>query len=194
MRAAAAPAGLRLRFVEEVAPGVVVVCPEVTRTIKLCTAFCVARRVVAPQWLRESVRTRALQPLDGFTAPMARALGERGLNSGKAWERRRLTGERAPGVLAAAPPVYVPVGTTQREDLRALVAVMGGTVVASLKDAKDAARRGSGLAVVASAEAAKEELGALRGAKGVKLAHFYWITDAALSQALQPLEAFPLDV
>jgi len=70
---------------------------------------------------------------------------------------------------------------------------MGGKVVDSLQKAKDAAKRGEPLAVVASPEAAKE-VRALRDGAGVRVAHFYWITDTALAQVMQPLDAFPLEV
>ena len=90
--------------------------------------------------------------------------------------------------------MYIPEGATQWEDLRALVAAMGGVVVPSLKAARDAAKRGEPLAVVANAGAAREEVKALRAAgAGVKVAHFYWVTDAALGQVMPPLDAFPLE-
>jgi hypothetical protein len=170
--------------VPAVVPGCVVVTPHVVRSIKLCEALCVARAVLTPAWLAESLRAGALLPLagGGYEPPLGDALrAARVAPPADALARRA----RATAPPLAGVAVLIVAGTKFGEDLARLAALLGATMIASAAAADAAAARGAARAVVAvaSPDARAADLAKLRKAKcRVALVGVHWLTDTALGQ------------
>ena len=190
-------------FSDTVTPGCILITPELSRTIKCCTALCIARCCVTPRWFEESYRAGVLllSSAESYSPPFVRELAERGFRGERSMECRR----RGLGVKALAHPfpalallqghaVHLPQGMGSRGDLVAMVERLGGEVVGGGVEGLGGGRKkgagggegGRTLVALVGPEGAvsAKEVRRLAGL-GVAVLRHHWLTDTALAQEVQ---------
>lgn len=182
----AAAASALFTISPSVVPGCVLVTSSVLRTIKICEAFCVAKAVVTPLWVRESLRAGALSRERGYEAPTGDVLKDltvRLCSTVEAFARRdRAVAKPLEGwTVAVAKPSRGDVKAgTRAADFKRIAALLG----ASMGERAPVGGLPGRFVAICAEESEKVDVTRLEKA-GACLVTIYFLTDTCLSQTTQ---------